>query len=62
MESKYSIPLSEIIKEFSLEEVYLPTDAKNIKVSSPEVSRPGLALTGFIDVFEPFRIQIIGKA
>jgi HPr kinase/phosphorylase len=62
MESKYSIPLSEIIKEFSLEEVYLPTDAKNIKVSSPEVSRPGLALTGFIDVFEPFRIQMIGKA
>ena len=62
MESKYSIPLSEIIKEFSLEEVYLPTDAKNIKVSSPEVSRPGLALSGFIEVFEPFRIQIIGKA
>ncbi len=62
MESKYSIPLSEIIKEFSLEEVYLPTDAKNIKVGSPEVSRPGLALTGFIDVFEPFRIQMIGKA
>ena len=62
MESKYSIPLSEVIKEFALEEIHLPTDAKNIKVSSPEVSRPGLALSGFIEVFEPFRIQIIGKA
>ena len=62
MESKYSIPLSEVISEFSLEEIYLPSNAENIKISSPEVSRPGLALSGFIDVFEPFRIQIIGKA
>jgi HPr kinase/phosphorylase len=62
MESKYSIPLSDIISEFSLEEVYLPVPAENIKISSPEVSRPGLALSGFVDVFEPFRIQIIGKA
>ena len=62
MESKYSIPLSEVISEFALEEVYLPSNAEKIKISSPEVSRPGLALSGFIDVFEPFRIQIIGKA
>lgn len=62
MESKYSIPLSNIISEFSLEEIYLPVSADEIKISSPEVSRPGLALSGFVDVFEPFRIQIIGKA
>ena len=62
MESKYSIPLSDIISEFSLEEVYLPVSAADIKISSPEVIRPGLALSGFVDVFEPFRIQIIGKA
>ena len=62
MESKYSIPLSNIISEFSLEEIYLPVSADDIKISSPEVSRPGLALSGFVDVFEPFRIQIIGKA
>ena len=62
MQSKYSIPLSSIMSEFSLEAVYMPQDASEIKISSPEVSRPGLALSGFIDVFEPFRIQIIGKA
>ena len=62
MESKYSIPLSNIISEFSLEEVSLPVSAGEIKISSPEVSRPGLALSGFVEVFEPFRIQIIGKA
>ena len=62
MQSKYNIPLSELISEFSLEEIYLPCPANQIKISSPEVSRPGLALSGFVDVFEPFRIQIIGKA
>ena len=62
MESKYSIPLSELIAEFSLEELYMPISPKEIKISSPEVSRPGLALSGFVEVFEPFRIQIIGKA
>ncbi len=62
MQSKYNIPLSDVISEFALEEIYMPCDSHDIKVSSPEVSRPGLALSGFIDVFEPFRIQIIGKA
>ena len=62
MESKYSIPLNEVINEFQLEVVHMPKDPKAIKVSSPEVARPGLALAGFTEVFEPFRIQIIGRA
>ncbi|MBE6556556.1 MAG: HPr(Ser) kinase/phosphatase [Ruminococcaceae bacterium] len=62
MESKYTIPLSQIITEFSLEELYLPKPAEEILLSSPEVSRPGLTLTGFMEIFEPFRIQIIGRA
>ena len=51
MESKYNIPLDDIINEFQLEIVYMPRDPKHIKVSSPEVARPGLALSGFTDVF-----------
>ena len=62
MQSKYNIPLSELIREFQLEKVYLPEGGEDIKVSSPEVSRPGLAMSGFLEVFEPFRIQIVGKA
>lgn len=62
METKYSIPLSDIIKEFQLEEVYMPEGGEATEIHSPEVSRPGLAFTGFVEVFEPFRIQIIGKA
>ncbi len=62
MAAKYSIQLSAIIKEFQLEEIYMPDSGDKILVDSPEISRPGLALSGFMEVFEPFRIQIIGKA
>ena len=62
MESKYSIPLSSVIKEFQLEEIEMPENAAEIEVSNPEVIRPGLALSGFVEVFEPTRIQIIGRA
>ncbi len=62
MESKYSIPLSSLIKEFQLEEVEMPENGAEIMVSNPEVIRPGLTLSGFVEVFEPTRIQIIGRA
>lgn len=62
MQSKYSISLDELIREFQLESIVMPKDPKEIMISSPEVSRPGLALSGFTEVFEPFRIQILGKA
>ena len=62
MNSGYSIPLSKLIEEFSLESVVMPHPAEEIMITSPEVSRPGLALTGFMEIFEPFRIQIIGRA
>ena len=62
MKSKYSIPLKDIINEFQLEYIYMPEGGESIKITSPEVSRPGLALSGFMEIFEPFRIQIIGKA
>lgn len=62
MDSKHSIPLRQLITELQLEEIYLPRAAEEIMISTPEVSRPGLALSGFLDVFEPLRIQIIGLA
>ena len=47
MHEQYSIPLSDLIKEFKLETVYLPGDPEELMISNPEVHRPGLALTGF---------------
>ncbi len=58
----YSIPLSVIMNEFSLENIYLPTDPDKIQIDRPEVHRCGLALSGFFRQFEPQRLQIIGNA
>ena len=62
MEEIYSIPLSDICKEFSLEVVFAPPNFESIMITSPEISRPGLALAGFFEIFDPDRIQIIGNA
>ncbi|MBQ7010472.1 MAG: HPr(Ser) kinase/phosphatase [Clostridia bacterium] len=57
---KISVSLELIIKEFNLEEIYLPCDAKDIKVVRSAVNRPGLQITGYFDHFEEERVQIIG--
>ena len=62
MKSKYSISLEYIIKEFGLGEIYIPCPTSEVKVSSTEVDRPGLALAGFLELFDPMRIQVIGRA
>ena len=62
MEEVYSIPLSDLCKEFSLEVVHAPKNFDSIMITTPEISRPGLALTGFFEIFDPDRIQIIGNA
>lgn len=62
MSQVYTIPLSKIVEDFHLEVVVKPEGFDNIQISSPEVNRPGLALAGFYKVFEPERIQLIGKA
>ncbi len=61
MEELYTIALSEIINEFNLESLYLPTLPENIEISCPRVSRPGLQIAGFYDYYEAARLQIIGK-
>ena len=61
MSDKFSVPLSVIIKEFSLESVFLPEPAEKISITENEVTRPGLQLMGFYEYFNSERIQIIGK-
>ncbi len=62
MAKKFSVPLSQIIKEMSLETVYMPRDPETIPVSSTDVNRPGLAFGGYLDYFDSDRIQIVGKS
>ena len=59
---KYSISLEQIINEFTLEEVYMPTKSADIMIASPEINRPGLPLCGYLDLFDADRMQIFGRA
>lgn len=58
----YSITLDKLMTELQFEEIYMPVPAKEIKIVNREVNRPGLALAGFLTVFEPTRMQVIGRA
>lgn len=62
MDSNFSVTLEKIIKDFSLEEIYLPESPSNILIKNNEVNRPGLQLNGFFEYFDNDRIQIIGKS
>jgi HPr kinase/phosphorylase len=62
MSVEYTIPLSKLAEEFGLEKVVTPESFDEILIDTPEVNRPGLALTGFYEIFERARISIIGNA
>ena len=59
MEHNYTVQLQKLIDEFSFEEVYIP-EGENL-ICSADVSRPGLALSGFFDLFDETRIELIGR-
>lgn len=59
MENKHTISLRKLISEFSFEEIYMPEE--EILISNPDVSRPGLALSGYFELFDETRIEVIGR-
>ena len=56
------VTLRKIIDEMKLTEVVMPDSPDELTVGTKEIQRPGLALTGFYEHFDPKRIQIIGSA
>ena len=62
MSAVFTVSLAKIIKEFNLEQVYMPCEASKVLIASADVNRPGLHFAGFFDYFDPKRIQIIGRA
>ena len=61
MEQKFSVSLSKIIDELSLNVAYMPHDPDEIRIFSKDITRPGLELTGFLDFFDTSRIIIFGN-
>ncbi len=60
MKRDYTISLARIIKEFSLETLYMPASAEEIMISTAEINRPGLQMAGYFEFFDDKRIQILG--
>lgn len=60
MSQTYSVSLEKIIEVHELDVVYLPKDASEILITTSEINRPGIVLTGYTDYFDPLRIQILG--
>ncbi|MEG1996268.1 MAG: HPr(Ser) kinase/phosphatase, partial [Oscillospiraceae bacterium] len=61
MSAQFTVSLSKIIKDLGLEVIYLPPSDDDILISSADINRPGLNLTGFFEYFDPSRIQILGR-
>ena len=60
MAQEYYVSLKSIIDFHKLEVVYLPKEADDILITTSEINRPGIVLTGYTDYFDPLRIQILG--
>ena len=59
--SEFSVPLSEIVERLGLDKVYISENYEETRISSMEVNRPGLELTGYFEFFDNKRIQILGN-
>ena len=57
----YSVSLMTIVKEFDLLVEYAATDYDTIRLTVPDVARPGMQLTGYFDHYDPMRIQVLGN-
>ena len=61
MAETYSVPRSKVVSQFDLEVAWRATDYEKIQITVADVARPGLQLAGYIDHFEPMRLQVIGN-
>ena len=59
--SEFSVPLSQIVDRLGLEKVYVAENYEDTKISTVEINRPGLELTGYFEFFDNKRIQVLGN-
>lgn len=61
MSVEFSVPLSDIVKDLNLNEVYIAENYEKTKITTVEINRPGLELTGYFEFFDNKRIQVFGN-
>ncbi|MBR0278117.1 MAG: HPr(Ser) kinase/phosphatase [Clostridia bacterium] len=61
MEEKiFTVKLGDIIKTFKFEKIFTTPENELNEISTPDINRPSLQITGFYDYFDSHRIQILG--
>ena len=60
MSGKYSVSLEKVIKDNGYEVLFTPKPSAAIFITSKDIMRPGLILSGYEDYFAPDRIQVLG--
>ncbi|MBE6871742.1 MAG: HPr(Ser) kinase/phosphatase [Ruminococcaceae bacterium] len=60
MGNPFFVTVGRILKEFSLEVIYMPENGEDIQVTMTDIIRPGLPLAGFFQHFDNSRIQLLG--
>ena len=61
MAFRYSVSLAKILKDNPFEVIYMPKDPSEIFISSKDINKPGLILSGFEEFFDNGRINYLGK-
>jgi len=61
MKSKYSVKLKTVAKELGLKVLHASSTYDKDTITTADVNRPAMQLTGFYDYFDPGRLQIIGR-
>ena len=61
MSVEFSVPLSDIVNDLKLNEVYVAENYEDINITTVEINRPGLELTGYFEFFDNKRIQVLGN-
>ena len=61
MADHYSVPLTQVVREFNLNVVFAASDYDKIRLTVADVARPGLQLAGYFEHFEPMRLQVLGN-
>jgi len=58
--AKYTVSLKKLIENNSLGTIFMPRPPEEIYISSRDVHRPGLILSGYAEFFDPERVQFLG--
>lgn len=60
-DSGFTIHLTKVIEEFSLEKVYSSSDIDSIMIDTSDLNRPALQIAGYYDYYDANRLQILGR-